>query len=280
MNTLFIDIKDKIIFESFNVFERAFVSKYPFFNSELMLINTIDGKGDTSLLYGKLFIEGQEIEGFPPLMSKIVKILKTYNIVLKNEDSSPVIIDNPEIKTEDYNKDKIIYKIYSSDNLIDSCLLCTKYHPALCNKKYDNNDWKKYEKLKEEFVKISLNNQNVIGFIAYYEKEPIGFIEAFSLNISRKLGFLTTSEQIDAMMITCLSIRKEFNGLRVGSNLIENLENEAKNRNYKSIEVYTFLDEHKWQPKTLYLKRGYKVVNEVNSNLLKKELFDNDYKII
>lgn len=269
---LFMNYKEQVNFEPFNVFDCKFESPHSWFPSEEEIIRSVNGSGTYPLLYGKLFIQGNQIKGFPPSKQSISNILKEYGVFFKEEDYK---FDYGETTRERLKCDinKIQIKRYEKKLLRDTCIVCTKYNPYLEEKTYLPEKWIKYEQLKSNFLKENLDKGSLIGYIGYYNEVPIGFIEAFPLDISRMLGFPISSKATNGVMITCLSIRKEMSGQGVASMLIEYLEKEAKEKKYKSIEVLSFPDVHNWQPKLLYEKKGYKKVKEIGELcIMKKEL--------
>ncbi|AZR74211.1 hypothetical protein BBF96_12865 [Anoxybacter fermentans] len=118
-----------------------------------------------------------------------------------------------------------------------------------------------------------LKEGKLTGIVAYYQKEPVGFIEAFSLDIASKLGFIVSGINTGGLMITCLSVRTEVSGYGVGSELIRKLEKEAQKKNFKTLEILSFPDSHNWQPLSLYKKQGFKEVKNIGElTLLKKSI--------
>lgn len=69
-------------------------------------------------------------------------------------------------------------------------------------------------------------------------------------------------------MITCLSVREEVSGCKVGSTLIRKLVETAKKRGYKSLEVIPFPDEHNWHPVSFYKELGFKEVKKIGDLIL------------
>jgi GNAT superfamily N-acetyltransferase len=72
-------------------------------------------------------------------------------------------------------------------------------------------------------------------------------------------------------MITCLSIRTEFKGRRVAGLLLDALEAAAARRGHGAIEVLAFADRHGWQPVSLYGKRDYQAVKEIDGLFLMRK---------
>lgn len=269
---LFSNYKEHIDFEAFNVFDCKFESSHPWFQSEEELISSISESGTYPLLYGALFIQGNIVKGFPPSEKSISDILKEYGLSIKEEDYK---FDYAGKSKEGIkrNINKVQIKSYDDRVLGDACTICTKYHPYLDEKAYLPEKWSRYEQLKSNFLRESLDKGILIGCIEYHDKIPAGFIEAFTLDTSRKLGFPVSDKDANGVMITCLSVRSEMSGQGVASRLIDYLEKEAIQKKYKSIEVLSFPDEHKWQPESLYEKKGYRRIKEIgNMFLMKKEL--------
>lgn len=272
LSSLFRKYKEHIHFESFNVFECKFESVYSWFPNEDEIIESIRGKESSPLLFGKLFIQGNEIKGFPPSKKSISDELEEYGISFKEEDYKLDYKSTMKKKLK-YDINKFHIKQYDEKLLRDSCIICTKYNPYLDEEAYIPENWNKYEELKTTFLKENLKKDSLVGYIEYYNDEPVGFIEAFPLDISRMLGFPTSSKSTDGIMITCLSVRQEMSGYGIASRLIEHLEKEVEKRKYKSIEVLSFPDEHNWQPESLYGKRGYKRAKGIKGLcIMKKEL--------
>jgi len=269
---LFLNYKEQVDFESFNVFDCKFESPHSWFPSEEEIIESINENGTYPLLFGQLFIQGNRIEGFPPSKRSISNTLKENGVFFKEEEYK---FDYGPTRKEKLKCDgnKIQTKRYEKKLLRDACIICTKYNPYLDEKTYLPENWIKYEQLKSDFLMGNLEQGSLIGYIEYYEEIPVGFIEAFPLDISRMLGFPISSKDTNGVMITCLSVRKEVSGQGVASRLIDYLEKEAKEKKYKSIEVLSFPDEHNWQPKSLYEKKGYKKVKKIRELcIMKKEL--------
>lgn len=205
---LFVNYKEKVDFESFNVFDCKFESPHSWFPSEEEIIESINENGTYPLLFGKLFIQGNQIKGFPPSKRSISNALQEYDVFFEDEEYK---FDYGTTSKEQIRCDinKIQIKRYEEKLLRDPCIVCTKYNPYLDEKTYLPENWVKYEKLKSNFLKDNLEQGSLIGYIGYYEEMPVGFIEAFPLDISKRLGFPISSKGTDGVMITCLSVRKE-----------------------------------------------------------------------
>lgn len=272
INNLFLKYQKHIDFKSFNVFDCNFQSVDSWFHEEKELVDSLGENSGYPLLYGKLFIEGNEIKGFPPSKRMISDILKSNGVPFQ-EDDYRFDYGAANRGKFDCDIDGFHLKKYDEKNLKDSCIICTKHNPFLKEGTYIPENWAKYENEKVDFLKENLDREDLIGCIEYYGDEPVGFIEGFPLEISRRLGFPISDNNSTGIMITCLSVRKEVSGYGVASRLIEMIEGEARQRKYEVIEVLSFPDKHNWQPESLYRKNGYKKVREINGlSIMKKEL--------
>lgn len=269
IRALFEKHTEDIEFQSFNVVN---ISPNNWFPNELKLIDSICHNGQHPLLFGQLFIEGIEVKGFPPSKKHIESILKDYQIRLKDDAYVYSYCANVVVQQIcDINRFKIdqLGKL----NLRDTSMICTKFNPYLDEKSYSAAYWSKYENLKMGYISENLDNDTLIGCVEYYDSEPVGFIEVFPLKISRRLGFPVSGENDDGVMITCLSVRKEFSGYGVASRLIKSAELEVQKKNYHTIEVLAFPDNRNWHPKSLYAKKGYVEVRTImDLCIMKKNL--------
>lgn len=270
LHHLFYKYKDQIHFEAFNVFDCAFKLRQDWFSREIELIKSIEEGGTYPLLFGLLFIQGKEIKGFPPSKQFMINTLKEYGVLLKEEDYQLNYVQINKTRLQcDMNKFEI--KRYEKRTFMDTCIICTKHNPYLDEKTYAPKNWVKYEQSKAIFLEKCLDNDRLIGFIEYYNEEPIGFIEAFPLDMAQRLGFPVSTNDKNGAMITCLSVRSEMSGYGVASRLIGSLEREAREKKYRSIEVLSFPDERNWQPESLYAKIGYEKAKEINNLCIMKK---------
>ncbi len=272
LKNLFLKYQEYIDFQALNIFGCNLQSGFSWFPIEKELVDSIINNGEYPLLYGKLFIQGNEIKGFPPSKTMISKILKDYGVSFQEDDYQ---FDYGKANKMKFKCDREEFKIkkYDLKNLGDSCIICTKYNSFIDEINYIQENWAKYENLKIDFLKESLDRDDLIGYIEYYCGKPVGFIEAFPIEVSRRLGFPVSNINTSGIMITCLSVRKEVSGYGVASRLIDAIELEVKNREYDSIEVLSFPDKHNWQPESLYEKKGYRRVKEIKDlSIMRKEL--------
>ena len=262
-------MEDDVYFECFNT-TKNLDSPFPWFSNEKELIDTFKGIGNKPLTYNKLFIEGKEIQGFPPSKKMIEKELNEYNIRFP-KDAYQIYYKEKPIEQWTISQDQLFIKKYDNESLKGGCLVCTKHNPFLEESDYMKENWCDYEVAKEKYLKEKLQEENVIGYTAYYGEHPVGIIEAFPLKLAAKLGFPVSDINLNGMMITCMNIRKEVTGNGIASKLIKEINREAKNRNYDSIEVLAFPDDFYWQPISLYKKHGYEAVQKIDHlELMKK----------
>jgi ribosomal protein S18 acetylase RimI-like enzyme len=267
---------ENIFFESFNVVEEDIKSKKTWFEVERKLINTFIGSGEIPLSYAKLFIDGEEIDGFPPSKNKIKEILIDKEVLIDTEKYTYDYGTCPPRERQDCDSSKFTIVSYKQNYQIDNCKICIKHHPYLTENIYDISKWEKHEIQKHDYIKKKLSNGEMIGLTAYYEDRPAGFIEAFIKCESIRLGYPTKSKDNDTFVITCLSICPEFSQYRLANKLIKELEVSVKSSDFKYIEALCFPDEHNWQPYTLYSKLNYIQEVEYESGLIlvKKSLID------
>lgn len=263
---------DIFIFESYNTSTGNIVSKYPWFLKEEKIINTLEGKDDNPLFFGKLFIEGEEIKGFPPSPESLKETFKKVGLDW-NPDLYKFNYESADRKRWKCEQEDFIFKRYNDNLLSDISCLCTMYHPYLNEKKYNKQEWIEHENQKEDFLSNKLKENKVIGAIAYYKKEPAGFAEAFPLDLAIKLGYPVSELCDNRLMITCLSVRTEVTGYGIGNKLLNMLEKEAIRGKFKSIEVISFPDRHNWHPGPMYKKLGYKEIKRLNDlSVLQKSI--------
>lgn len=75
-----------IDFQAFSVLDCNFQSVLSCFPREKELIDSISGSGGYPLLYEKLYIQGNEIKGFPPSKKMISDILKDHGVSIVEDN--------------------------------------------------------------------------------------------------------------------------------------------------------------------------------------------------
>ena len=251
-------------------------SDYPWFFAEQELLNTIQGVGNKLLSYNKLFIEGRDIEGFPPSKQMIHDVLADYDIHMPT-DAYQTFYTNPTKETWNIPSDAIRIMKYDKDTLRDACLLCTKHNAFLAEGAYSKENWSQFEEEKHAYLSplIQSKRDPMLGFTAYYDKTPIGFIEAYKIPQAAIHGFPVSDKNNHGLMITCLNIRYEAQGNGVANKLIESIIKEAHLSNYKTIEVLAYPDNIHWHPKSLYKKHGFVPLHDIKQlTIMQKTLND------
>ncbi|AZR74212.1 hypothetical protein BBF96_12870 [Anoxybacter fermentans] len=118
---------DVFYFESFNTVQDKFETNFPWFPEEKKVIDTVEGNGEKPLLYGKLFIEGKEIKGFPPSPKSLENFFKEYGL---KWDSKLYPFEYNLVKKRRWkcNREDFFFQSYSDNLSLDVCYICTKYH--------------------------------------------------------------------------------------------------------------------------------------------------------
>lgn len=249
------------------------------FPEELNIINPSEKKKSKPFFFGKLFIQGEAVKGFPPSPKSLKEIFNKHNLKW-DSDLYPFSYESIENNINPTAKKKpggtqedLILKEYKEGLLLDICQLCTKYHPQQDESQYNKEIWGKHEKQKISFLNDKLQADQLVGIVAYSKKEPAGLIESFPLNLASKLGYPVSEVTDNGLMITCLSVRPELSGQGLASRSIERLCEVAKKKGYKSLEVISFPDEHNWHPVSLYKKYGFTKIKEINKlSMMKRSL--------
>ena len=259
-------------FEFFNSTDEKFATDYPWFPEEEKVISTLKGKTGQPLFFGKLFIEGEAISGFPPSPQSLQKAFNKHNL---NWNPSLYPFYYQALKRAKWvcKKDDFTLQSYKDNLSLDICRICTEHHPYLVEKQYRQKEWLRYEKQKFLFLREKLRENKLCGIIAYYQQKPVGFVEAVRLDLSNKLGFPVSKLNKSGLMITCLSVRTEVKGYGLATHLLRRLFSEAKKEKYQTIEVISFPEKYTWQPASLYKKLGFKEIKKLEQFTLSKKSF-------
>lgn len=258
--------REEIRLELFNVAAGPPASPEPWYPAEEALLQTCRGAGDEPLLYGKLFVAGEAIPGFPPAGKKLGEVFAKHGIPFSAEEytheyGSPLRRE----RWEDCSPEGFSMHGYTAADLLPACRICTLHHPYLQPAEYRAEKWESCEQGKINYIQSRLTKGDLIGVIAYYGGEPAGFAEALPLPEASGLGFPVSQRNPLGLMITCLSIRKEVSGYGLARRLLGQLEAEASAGGYRTLEVLAFADRHHWQPKSLYEKMGYHLVKPLET---------------
>ena len=125
---------------------------------------------------------------------------------------------------------------------------------------------KKAVEMKKRWLQHILSKFEACGYIAYLKKEPVGFIEFVPGELANKLGMKTLYSPKQTAVILCLSVKKAYWGLKIGSELIQRLINELPRAEYKFVEV-TAYKSGVWHPLEFYLKNNFKIVKDLGNNV-------------
>lgn len=260
-----------VIFETYNVAEGKFRSDRPFLQKEQEIIQSVLDKGNTPLSYGKLFVNGEEVKGFPPARKSIEELLEKNGL-----EAAESLYSNDYKSTNFHDRNRFPFSEggfhflgYEEKLPVDLCKVCTKYNPYMSLDEYDEARWERFEKEKRNYIHQLVLNGEMIGQSAVYEQETIGFIEAMAVNLARKHGF-TPVELPRSIFITCLSVAKEASGKRVAYRLLERLIENAKQKGYEAILVHAHPNEQNWHPISLYEKFGFQKTSKGNKLIMIK----------
>ncbi|MCP4180508.1 MAG: GNAT family N-acetyltransferase [bacterium] len=265
LGNLFSQFGDSIEFIVVDFSKEMIVLNNIQFAKERNFINRIH-TGEEALLYGKLFIEGELINGFPPSAKFIKENLLKHGLPLEKfyYEVKYQKINRTKI---DCKKDKLVSKSVCKKNGIDVCLLCTKNNRFLDENEYDNEHWNKFENQKLKHLLTGIKDKNSIAIIEYYNGNPVGFIEGYTLKESRKYGF-PTNRRNNGYMITCLHIKEEVSGNGIAKKLITRFEQEVIKKGFESVQVLAFPDMANWQPIGMYEKSGYSMEKKIGDMAL------------
>lgn len=152
----------------------------------------------------------------------------------------------------------------TNDNLDDEIDLCVSgdfLYGAI-----PQNFLKEAREMKRGWLRHIISEFEACGYIAYSEKEPVGFIEFVPGDFAEDLGIKTYHSPKQTIAILCLSVKKAHWGQKIGSKLLSKLKKDLSTTNYKYIEV-TAYKSGVWHPATFYLKNNFKIVKEFRNNL-------------
>jgi len=129
---------------------------------------------------------------------------------------------------------------------------------------------------QEWFIKV-FREFGDCGFIAYLNRNPIGFVQyAPPIFFPRIEEYTSGSPSRDAVFLACLYIvNRENRGRGFGTAMLEKLLAELSKRKMKAIETFARkdLENNPSGPLALYLKHGFKVEHDKgNYPLVRLEL--------
>jgi hypothetical protein len=173
-----------VIFESYNVLQDSLASANPFSAAEKKLLAVLEGGEGTPLMYGKLFLDGEEVSGFPPAPEPLRRRLTALGLPFEasrypfSYGASPARTPGPggALRLEPYR----------AANLDALARLCTAHHPYLAPEDYREAEWRPYEERRKSYVRGLLDSGEIIGVIAFAGPDEAGFVEGPSLYRSLK----------------------------------------------------------------------------------------------
>jgi len=125
---------------------------------------------------------------------------------------------------------------------------------------------KKAVEMKKRWLQHILSKFKACGYIAYLKKEPVGFVEFVPGELAEKLGVETDHSPKQTAVILCLSVKKAYWGLKIGSELLQRLINDLPRMGYKFVEV-TAYKSGVWHPLDFYLKNNFKIMKDHGKNV-------------
>ncbi|MGM0419935.1 MAG: GNAT family N-acetyltransferase [Bacillota bacterium] len=261
LEKIFAEIAE-VHFSAYNTVTDDLSSSVEWFPEEEKLLATIQGTGRAQLLYGKLFINGKQVKGFPPAPRSIQEILSENDITWSSE-AYDFAYQQPDRTRWDCKQEDFVLKTYQERLSADLVRVCTLHHPYTNAGSYVQDVWEAPEEAKLKFLKDRLDSKQLVGVGAYYQNKAVAFIEAFNLDLAARLGFPVYSTKA-GLLITCLTVQTEVAGYGLGSKLVENLKEEASRQDYRSLQVVAFPDKENWQPYSFYKKHKFKEIKEID----------------
>lgn len=152
-------------------------------------------------------------------------------------------------------------KIENMDDEIDLCVGEDFLYGAI-PQKFRNEA----REMKKRWLRHILSEFEACGYMAYLEKEAVGFVEFVPGDFAEKLGIKTYHPPTHTAVILCLSVKKAFWRLKIGSKLLSKLKKDLPTINYRHIEVIAYKSGN-WHPVNFYLKNNFKIVKELGNNL-------------
>gem|GEM_PF-2775165 len=152
----------------------------------------------------------------------------------------------------------------TSDNMDDEIALCIGedfLYGAI-----PQRFMKKAVEMKKRWLQHILSKFKACGYIAYLKKEPVGFVEFVPGDFAGKLGVETDHSAKQTAVILCLSVKKAYWGLKIGSELLQRLIKDLPRTRYRFVEV-TACKSGVWHPLEFYLKNNFKIVKDLGNNV-------------
>lgn len=188
-------------------------------------------------------------------VNDVTKHLLDVSVNIQEQESSENIASCPY-----GSKPKILWTLridpISFDNMNDEIDLCVgeDFIYGVMPRKF----LKEAMKMKRRWLQHILAKFKVCGYIAYLKKRPIGFIEFVPGDLAQNLGIKTYYPPRDTAVILCLSVKRIYWGLKVGSKLLLKMVNYLSSIDCKYVEVNAYKSEI-WHPLKFYLKNNFKI---------------------
>ncbi|OLS25159.1 MAG: hypothetical protein HeimC3_12920 [Candidatus Heimdallarchaeota archaeon LC_3] len=160
-----------------------------------------------------------------------------------------------------------------------SCKYCTFWEFTF----FDNNtSLEDAEQYKQYCIELLNKNGYNYGFLAFWDKEPIGYTQYSQISYFPRLThFVSFQFSSDSIFLSCLYIpNKDYRRLGVGKKLLEMIQKDLENTNFKFIETLVKANDQEdpfsdWlnRPKEFFLENGFQIINEKDNVLhLRKEI--------
>jgi GNAT superfamily N-acetyltransferase len=120
--------------------------------------------------------------------------------------------------------------------------------------------------MKKRWLRHILSKFKACGYIAYLKKEPVGFVEFVPGEVASMLGIETNYPLKQTAVILCLSVKKAYWGLKIGSKLIQRLIKDLPTLGYKILEVTAYRS-GVWHPLEFYLKNNFKIIKDLGNKV-------------
>ncbi len=245
--------------ETINLYNFDFSTREKYSPSEQALLKQILEGKRIDYFFTTVFVDGEEISGFPiPVLSVEERICSKLGIEYQPQEES---FPSPNRKRHNIATEEISIQLITPDNFDDECELCLTHHPLIPNNYYSREQLERAKEGKiKQFLEKVFNSEGFVGFIAYVGNEPAGMIEAIPSEIARRIGFVCSGDK-SSLVITCLTVRAEFQNCGIGRMLVKALVNKMENERWNQIEVFGTPGGEslweKWQSIPFYKKLGF-----------------------
>ena len=181
--------------------------------------------------------------------------------------------------TKEIGKVKISIRNITYENVRDipePCKTCLYWEkPAFEGKQLSQTEKTKYEAEKTAWFLKTLKEFGNCGKILYVDSKPVGYVQySISERFPNALGYsaktLGTAEE-GVAFISCLYISDEnLRGKGLGERLLDEVISDLKSRRFKAVETFARKGSanNPSGPLELYLKEGFQVKEEVDSDFI------------